>query len=255
MIAGMKKQLAILLSALLIAMALPAHALAATQTGQQSQSGVKNVSVELNAKKAKAGWKKVGKKWKYRTSSGKYLKSCFKTIKGKKYRFNSKGYRCTGWITVKGKKYYANSKGVIAKGWRTIKGKRYYFSKSTGALQTNKSTTPSNSSSSQTVDNYIVGTWYVVAVTTTGADGLGFVRKSTSSHLSVYRDGSYILIIQGEVLTTGNWRFYKTVDGSRYYIFKNSVTGTDFWFTGVNSNGTCSMIQMNDSDIALILER
>ena len=89
-------------------------------------------------------------KYRFKVSSGKYLKSSWKTIGSKTYYFSKKGYALTGlqkighsyyifsskgvlktgWIKYKNHWYYGsvNRKGRLLTGWQKIGGKRYYIS-------------------------------------------------------------------------------------------------------------------------------
>ena len=91
--------------------------------------------MHTEAATAKAGWVKTSGGYKYRLSSGKYVKSQWKKINGKKYRFNAKGIMQTGWKKIGGKTYYFNAKGAMQTGWQKIGGKTYYFN-AKGVMQT-----------------------------------------------------------------------------------------------------------------------
>ena len=89
-------------------------------------------------------------KYRFKVSSGKYLKSSWKTIGSNTYYFSKKGYALTGlqkighsyyifsskgvlktgWIKYKNHWYYGsvNRKGRLLTGWQKIGGKRYYIS-------------------------------------------------------------------------------------------------------------------------------
>lgn len=111
-------------------------------TDQGSVSGITgNVDLDFafttygsSSSTSKEGWVKSSKGYRYRLSTGKYVKSQFKTINGKIYYFDSSGYRVTGKYTIDGNTYYFKKGGAMGTGWKTINGAKYYFDKTTGIM-------------------------------------------------------------------------------------------------------------------------
>ena len=75
----------------------------------------------------KSGWEKSSKGYRYKLTTGKYVKNKFKKIDGKTYYFDGDGYRATGFKTIDSKTYYFGSNGVMRTGMKSINGAKYYF--------------------------------------------------------------------------------------------------------------------------------
>lgn len=82
----------------------------------------------------KAGWKAIGKKWRYLNSNGAYARG-WQKIGGSWYYFHSTGDMATGWAKVGGAWYYLRGSGGMATGWCKVGGSWYYL-KASGAMAT-----------------------------------------------------------------------------------------------------------------------
>lgn len=62
---------------------------------------------------AKEGWKKIGEKWQYIKSNGRYACNEFLNINGNWYYFNADFYMVTGYFRVDGKRYCSTENGLL----------------------------------------------------------------------------------------------------------------------------------------------
>ena len=97
--------------------------------------GCKGVIKDQFVVKAKPGWVKDDKGWKYIEETGKPARN--KWIEEYFYRYYVKddGYRATGWQKIDNAWYYFDADGIMQRGWRTIGNTRYHFEIS-GIMQT-----------------------------------------------------------------------------------------------------------------------
>lgn len=110
----------------------------------------------LSQSVVKAGWKAVGKKWRYLNSNGSYAKGWQKIggtwyyfhgtgdmakgwtkVDGAWYYLKGSGAMITGWCKVGGSWYYLKPSGVMATGWYRV-GRSWYYSNASGAMQSGK---------------------------------------------------------------------------------------------------------------------
>lgn len=165
-------------------------------------------------------WEKTSEGYRYKLSSGQYVKDQFKTIDSKVYYFNSSGYRVTGLQTIDGKSYYFNNSGVRQTGWKTIGGARYYFGKDGAMLKASWLKYKKN--------------WYYL-----GKNGKMQTGWITVNKVRYYLDSSGIMQTQWKQLN-GVWYYFKDSGamasyewvqwkGEWYFLKKSGQMKTSSW--------------------------
>lgn len=64
----------------------------------------------------KIGWQKIGDRWRYIKTDGRFACNEFLKIDGKWYFFNSDHFMVTGYFRVDGKRYYSTENGLLKSG-------------------------------------------------------------------------------------------------------------------------------------------
>lgn len=128
-----RNRLLILLMAAIMALALPAGALAAPKQGW-SQDNTRQWSYYNS--KWYTGWHKIGSEW-YLFSNEGYMLTGWRQSGGVWYHFNTSGAMSTGWLKSGAAWYYFNQSGAMVTGWKQIGNAWYYFA-SSGAMASNQ---------------------------------------------------------------------------------------------------------------------
>ena len=96
--------------------------------------GCKGVIKDQFVVKAKPGWVKDDKGWRYLEENGQPAKNKWIQLDHEWYYFKSDGYAAVGLLKVGKAWYYFDTNGLMLKGWQTIGNARYYFH-SDGVMQ------------------------------------------------------------------------------------------------------------------------
>ncbi|WP_034448799.1 hypothetical protein [Butyrivibrio sp. AE2032] len=241
---GLKKILAVVMTAGMIMSFMPATAMA-DGGGWRGNDKDGWSYYTSDTEYVKSDWKKISGKWYYFDESG-IMQTGWVLIKGKWYFFGKDGAMKTGWLQDGGKWYYLLSNGAaVTNDWKIIGGKHYHFNKS-GAMETGKwidcgeSFYSQMSGASYDAGDVFSENFVKLMKEFRGVRNWRYVGDDGAAYTGWHKvDGSWYFFEYGDsnssFITMGNMAYYFTFDsdGELYYFGKDGKYLKNAWRQGI----------------------